>query len=267
MPSEKSISFRTHLQSNVGDTILHVGWTCLRTSQLISGIVSRLAAYTEEGVPMAPSVFICNSISELLKRAGTGEYVPLSNDEPLESAGQKLLKAAAPLCRENWRIYVERSINGETCRYGVFCGSNDPSALSVDEVVLESFEAGFPIVRISQSATNKVEVRTNAGDIIEFRFNDDADVQKLDSHIHLRHLARIIAADIEFQPAMFAGFIERILSTAIQNSHGTLIAVIPGVQNDLPDALKDAVHLSPPIDLFERFKRHLDESKTAVSMS
>lgn len=267
MPFEKSVSFRTHLQSNIADLIQGVGWNCMRTSQLIAGIVSRLAAYTEEGVPMAPSVFICNSISSLVQRAGMGEFVPLSNVEPLESAGPKLLKAAAPLCRENWRIYVERSENGETCRFGVFCGSSDPSSLSVDEVVLGSVEADFPIVRITQNATNKVEVRTSAGNIIEFRFNDDIDLPALDSHIHLHSLASAIALDIEPQPALFAGFVERILSNAIKNSHGTLIAVVPSAQGGIPQSLKDIVPLTPSIDLYDRFKLHIDESKTAVSMS
>lgn len=267
MPFEKSISFRTHLHSNISDLIQSVGWNCMRTSQLIAGIVSRLAAYTEEGVPMTPSVFICNSITALVQRAGMGEFVSLSSDEPIESAGPKLLKAAAPLCRENWRIYVERAANGENCRFGVFCGSNDPSSLSVDEVILGSDEADFPIVRISQNATNKVEVRTNVGNIIEFRFNDDVDLPTLDSHIHLHSLASAIASDIEPQPAMFAGFVERILSNAIKNSHGTLVAVVPSTQGGIPKSLHDIVPLSPPIDLHERFKLHLDENKTAVSMS
>lgn len=267
MQYEKSVSFRTHLQSNITDLIQGVGWDCVRTSQLIAGIVSRLAAYTEEGVPMAPSVFICNSISSLVQRAGMGEFVPLSNDEPIKSAGAKILKAAAPLCRENWRIYVERSTNGETCRFGVFCGSSDPSSLSVDEVVLGGFEADFPIVRISQNATNKVEVRASAGSIIEFRFNDDVDVAALDSHIHLQSLASAIALETEPQPGLFAGFVERILSNAIKNSHGTLIAVVPSTQGGIPQSLQDIVPLIPPIDLFDRFKLHIDESKTASSMS
>lgn len=267
MSFEKSVSFRTQLQSNVTDLIRGVDLHCARTSQLISGIVSSMAAYTEEGVPMAPSVFICNSISALVQRSGMGEYVPLSDDEPLESAGAKLLKAASPLCKENWRIYVERSEDGKTCRFGVFCGSSDPSSLSVDEVVLESFELQFPIIRITQNATNKVEVRTNAGSRIEFRFNDDIDIPILDSHIHLNSLAKAIAKRVESHSDMFAGFIERILSTAIKNSHGTLIAVIPSMSDSLPTTLQDVVKLSPPVDLFERFKRHLDESKTSVSMS
>lgn len=249
------------------DLIREIELDCARTSRLIAGIVSRLAAYTEEGVPMTPTVFICNSISELLQRAGVGEYVPLSGDEPLDSAGPKLLKAAAPLCRDNWRIYVERSPNGETCRYGVFCGSSDPSSLTVDEVVLDGFSAGFPIVRIAQSATNKVEVRTNSGHGIEFRFNDDIDVTELDSQAQVMRLAQTISANVGPQASMFTSFVERLLLSAIKHSHGTLIAVVSSDLDKLPIMLQDAVQIGPPVDLYERFKLHLDEGRTAVSVS
>lgn len=263
----KSVSFRSHLQSNVLDLLREVNWHCGRTSQLIAGIVSKLAVYTEEGVTMTPSVFICNSIGELLQRAGVGEYTPLSGDIPMNSAGAKILKAAAPLCRDHWKIYIERSANGETCRFGVFCGSSDPSSLTVDEVVLDDVSPGFPIVRIAQSATNKVEVRTNAGNKIEFRFNDDEDVVELNSQAQIRNLACAISANVEPVPGSFTGFVERLVAAAIKSSHGCLIAVVPHDTNELPLSLRDAVALSSPLDLFERFKRHQDEGKTAVSVS
>ena len=179
MPSEKSISFRTHLLANTTDLLGGIDLHCARTAKLIVSIISQLAAYTEEGIPLSPSVYICNSVSKLIQRAGAGEHIPLSRDELTETAAAKILKTAAPLCSENWRIYVERSESGEHCRFGVFCGSTDPAALTVDEVILDGLEPGFPIVKIAQSVTNKVELRTSVGDGIEFRFNDDSDVADL----------------------------------------------------------------------------------------
>ncbi len=268
--SEKSISFRSHLVSNTADLIKEIDLHCARTSYLIAGIVSQLAAYTEEGVSMTPSVFICNSISELIQRAGVGEYVPLSKEVPLESAGPALLKAAAPLCRDNWRIYIERLDDSKNCRYGVFCGSSDPSSLTVDEVILENDGSSikFPVIRIAQSSTNKVEVRTNAGSVIEFRFNDDIDVHELNSQTQIQGLASTIAADIDKEHrVMFSNFVERLLSSAIKNSHGTLIAVVPSSNDALPQTLQDFVQLNPKVNLYERFRLHLDEGKTAVSVS
>ena len=152
MPNEKSVSFRAQLRGNVGDLIGKIDWHCAHTTNLIVGIISKLAAYTEEGVPMTPPVFICSSISELVQRAGVGEFFPLSKSGiPTAAAASQILKAAAPLCFGHWNIYVERAPNGETLQFGVFCGSSDPSALRVDQVVLEGFTPDFPLVRISQT--------------------------------------------------------------------------------------------------------------------
>ena len=267
MATEKSVSFRSDLVSNSLDLIQKVGLHCARTSQLIAGIVSQLAVYTEEGVAMTPSVFICNSITQLVQLAGVGEHIPLSADVPLESAGPKVLKAAAPLCSGNWRIYIERSANGETCKYGVFCGTSDPSSLTIDEVILDEYTESFPVIRISQSATNKVEVRTNRGDGIEFRFNDDTDVAEIKIHEHIKLLSGAISNGSGPLSELFTGYIDRILSTAIKDCHGTLIAVVPSKNTVVPEILADSVVLDPPLHLYERFKRHIDEGKTAASVS
>lgn len=266
MVIEKSVSFRSSLVSNIVDLTDNVGWQCARTSQLISGIISQLAAYTEEGIAMTPSVFICNSVERLVQLAGAGEFIPLSEDVPLESAGPKLLKAAAPLCSGNWRIYIERSITGEFCKYGVFCGSSDPTSLTIDEVVLDEYEEEFPVIRITQSAINKVEVRTSVGDGIEFRFNNDRDVAELKAHEHTKLLSSAISQNSGPLSERFVGYVDRILSAAIKNSHGTLIAVVPANGALLPEALTDIVRINPPFHLYDRYQMHIDEGKTAESV-
>ena len=203
----------------------------------------------------------------LINRAGAGEHIPLSGEELTEHAASKILKVAAPLCSDNWRIYVERSNTGERCRFGVFCGSSDPAALTVDEVILDGLEPGFPIIKIAQSVTNMVELRTNVGDGIEFRFNDDFDVADIGNRGRITELANVVASGLETELALFAGFINRLLAMAIRASHGTLIVVTPLDIETLPAALNNAVALNPPLDLYERYKLHLEEGKTVTSVS
>ena len=88
---EKSVSFRTHLQSDTADLLEAANIKCLATGRLVSALVSHLAAYTEEGVPMAPSVFVCNSVTGLVRSAGAGEYVPLSGGIETATAASKQL--------------------------------------------------------------------------------------------------------------------------------------------------------------------------------
>lgn len=270
MMINKSVSFRSNLELNIAELIEGLNWNCTRTSRLITGLVSKLAAYTEEGVPLTPSVFICNSISELLQRAGMGEYVSLSAEIKLdENTAASILKAAAPLCKKTWRIYVERCNNGENFKFGVFCGRTDPSSFTVDEVILESFEVEFPIVKISQNSVNKVEVRTSSGNKIEFRFNDDIDVDtlKFSQQENIKSLAGVISSDIFPNSIIFSEFLDRLLSSAISNSHGTLIAVIPRNIGSIPSCMRDLINLDIPLDLFDRFNLHLTEGKTAASVS
>ncbi|WP_210168760.1 hypothetical protein [Methylobacterium sp. Leaf465] len=265
--AEKSISFRSHLQSNTTDLLDSTSIPCTYTVRLVISLVSRLAAYTEEGVPLAPSVFICNSVSQLVQIAGAGEHVALSNYIETADAAAKILKAAAPLCSSNWRIYVERSADGRTCKFGVFCGSNDPSSLTVEELALSELDPNFPIVRISQSITNKVEVSTSAGSTIEFRFNDDADVPDLNNKLKIRNLAISTCRSLSPVDPAFQGFMERVLTAAIRASHGTLIAVVSDGGLKIPPRLSDAVALAEPLDLYLRYRLHHEESKTAVSVS
>lgn len=265
--AEKSISFRAHLQSNTTDLLNNVGIDCTHTVRLVTGLVSSLAAYTEEGTPLSPTVFICNSIIALLQMSGVGEHVPLSGLIDTNAAASRILKHAAPLCTGGWKIYVEREGDGKRCRFGVFCGSSDPSSFTVDEVVLEEPSKDFPVVRIAQNVVNKVEVRTSGGSAIEFRFNDDADNNTLDSKAQITGLAIAASRDISPPDASFTGFMERILSSSIRDSHGTLIAVVPSAASSIPESLSDVVKLEEPIDLYDRYKLHMEESKTAVSVS
>ena len=265
--SGKSVSFRSHLIANASDLIAELGLNCTLTTQLISGIVSQLAAYNEEGVPLSPAVFICNSISMLLQRAGFGEHVELSGNISTESAASKILKAAAPLSGHNWRIYIERSPTGKMCRFGVFSGSTDPSSLTVDEVLLDDFEENFPVIRIFQSAINKVEVKTNKGSSVEFRFNDDHDVSHLSHETNLKLFCDIIARSESDHFDAFTNFIRRTLFGILRECHGTLLAVVKNNEKSLlPKALKDSVILHPPLDLHNRFKLHFAEGQTIVSV-
>jgi len=216
---------------------------------------------------MTPSVFICSSVARLVQLAGVGEYIPLSGAVPLDAAGPKILKAAAPLCSGNWRIYIERASDGTTCKYGIFCGTSDPSSLTIDEVVLDEYTETYPVIRISQTAINKVEVRASTGDGIEFRFNNDENVDEIRTHEHVRMLAGEIAKDSGPLSELFTGYIDRILSSAIKDCHGTLIAVIPKRIKGIPKELADMVVLDPPFSLYERFTRHIDDGKTAASVS
>lgn len=261
---DKSISFRSSLHSSTLDLITRVEVRCARTAQLVAGLVSELAAYSEEGVPLAPSVFICNSISVLVKQAGMGEYITLAENIPTDAAATKILKAAAGLCASHWSIFVERSEDGARCSFGVFCGSTDPASMSVEEVVLAR-DSAQPVIRVVQTAVNRVEVRTNNDDAIEFRFNDDVDVDNVRTGERVRLLAEAVCINAGVEES-FTAFIHRLIETSLLRSHGALLAVVSN-EDSLPPELSDIVIVQPPIDLAARFKAHIDGGKTSATVS
>jgi hypothetical protein len=249
------------------DALTPIGINCVHTSRLIASLISKLAAYAEEGVPLAPTIFVCNSVPSLVGMMGAGEHVSLSATWLAnETAASKILKAAAYLAVGSWKIYVERSEDGSQCRFGIFCGSTDPSSATPDEVLFQENDPGFPIVRIKQVAPNKVEMRTSDGNSIEFRFNDDEDVIGIGNEGIFTDLARCATAGIDEVPTEFVAFVRRILVRAIHLSHGTLIAVVPAATG-IPAQLTDGLSITPPIDLRERFETHVGGDKVADTLS
>lgn len=264
--AEKSISFRSHLQSNTADLLTKANVDCTYTVRLIIALVSQLAAYTEEGTPLAPAVFICNSVDRLIGMAGSGEKVTLSGAIGSTDAAPKILKVAAPLCTGGWNIYIERKEDGRQCTFGVFSGPNDPSSLSVDQLVLGEIDTSFPVIRISQNVVNKVEVRVGASEAIEFRFNDDVDADIQEARSIIRRLAHSSTKSAPDAAGSFCEFMERLLIQSVRKCHGTLIAVVLPGTTDIPEALMDVVKLQTPIDLYERYRLHIDEGKSAISV-
>lgn len=249
------------------DALSPIAIDCVHTARLIVSLASKLASYAEEGVPLAPTIFVCNSAPALIGMMGPGEHISLSPTPiPSAKAASKILKAAAYLAVGSWKIFVERSADGTECKFGIFCGSTDPSSATPDEVLFADAEPGYPIVRLKQTAPNKVEVRTSDGNSVEFRFNDDEDLPSVGNEAMISDLAEAATSAIEDPPSEFVAFIRRILVRAIQNSHGTLVAVIPSAIG-IPEALTDAILLDPAIDLRERFDAHLGGEKTADTLS
>lgn len=264
---DKSVSFRSELQSNVSDIIRAIGLNCMHTASLIVALASDLAAYAEEGVPLAPTIFICNSVDDMIRMLGPGEHVELSPEAVnTDLAAAKVLKAGAYLCSGVWNIYVERSIDGRTCKFGIFCGSTDPASAGPDEILVEGGDGEFPIVRVKQTAKNKVQIKTSVGDSVEFRFNDDENAMSVGADADLNSLVHHATQGITQDKQMAYSFLRRTLATAIDMSHGTLIAIISS-EKAMPADLCDGIQLNPPIDLMDRFKAHFDDGKTSDTVS
>ncbi len=222
------------------------------TADLVVALISQLAAYAEEGVDLVPHIFVCNSIDSLMGMLGPGERVELSRDWiATGNAAPGILKDSAYLCSGVWHI---------------FCGSTDPASAGPHEILFAEGDSDFPIVRVRQTAKNKVQVSTSVGDSIEFRFNDDANAANDGFEAHIDQLATSALSALEGAQDSVRGFLRRVLAQAIEASHGTIIAVIDS-NGEFPAELADGIRFDEPIELVERFQVHLDGGRTADTVS
>lgn len=262
----KSVSFRTTLLGTTGDLLQTVGIDCARTARFLVNTISSLAIYTEEGQPFSPEVYLCNSISEMVKRAGAGAFIVLGTSADIESAGSLALKYGAPLCAARWNIFVERNDEG-ACRFGVFSETGDPAALTAEETLLNEYDPAFPLVMIAQNGVNRVRLTPAGKPAVEFRFNADIDVPELVDRGHISEIAMLISASKDAGHHSFSAYLLRVLKSAIERSHGTLIAVIGAGATGLPEILTDAVSIVPPLDLYQLYRTHMDEGRTSESVN
>ena len=180
-------------------------------------------------------------------------------------AAAKVLKEAAPLAIGNWAIFLERASETEL-RYGLFTGSTDPSAISLSEIALELQDSSFPVILIRQLGPNRVEIRSNASRSRYFQFHGNIQPTRYEE-VDLSALAICISRgapdDIS---VILPGVIKRIISDALQNAHGTLIAVTPADMG-IPASLHDIVRIEPCLDLAKRLQHHHQDGASASSLS
>jgi len=242
----------------------------LATADLLVSTISLLANYREEGRNLSPDIFICKSISQLVRRIGSGESIVLGAVPLNGAAAAKALKEAAPLAVRGWAIFFERETDHDL-RYGLFAGSMDPSAIGLSEIALEIPDQDFPVVLVRQLGPNKVEIRSNSSRSRCFQFDgtEGSGNTPLANYgdSDLEALAECISEGApEDVSGTLPGLIKRIISEALQSAHGTLIAVT-SAGSTLPESLRDILKIHPIIDLAERLQQHRQDHGSASSLS
>lgn len=263
----KSLSFRASIASEIHDALQGLGGTWLPLITPLAEIGSMLAAYSEEGQALAPSVFVTESTAELVGRTGGGEIVRLGTEKAESGAAAVILKRTAPLARGGWHIFIEK-LPEEQIGYGIFSGSSDPSVLTSEESIFGGGGEDYPALMIRQIASNKVLLRRSSGSNVTFLFNADAAEKELEPGTHIAMLCEAAARRIDATVTRdeFELFLRNIVTSALARSHGALLAVVNGERHQLDGRLRDFVRIDPPISLARRFQEHRDEP-SAITLS
>lgn len=245
------ISFRSPIQSQTTDVLNDIGIDCLNTIDFVVEAISLLASYSEEGTVLKPTIYIFNSLNLFKKRSGLIHQSVLLRSTNLKDNAKNIIKSCAPLARDNWHIFIERSEDG-TCNAGVMFETFDFTQLSFDESIAGDSEE-FPVLKIEPVSNNHVRLITNKNHRTDFHFNS----RKNSNDDEIRNIALIsnaFAHDVEPDSGLrFAEYANRLLFHCLKQCHGTIIAVIK-YEAEVPNIMKDCILLEDPVDVYLHYK-------------
>lgn len=245
--ADKSISFRSQLKGSIDDFLAEEGLHCAETYAAITMAVADLAAYSEEGVTLSPDVYFCDDVASLAAQIHGAEVIPIGQGPRAPETVRKALKECAPLAKNPWSIFIER--RNEEFFYGVFNFSNLPLSVLPSEVLFTDGYKSFAI-SIKRLGVNTVELTGKLGKRLVVFFSaakpDAARPTEAIAQV-ARKISSAVTSELRDQVERY---VFRVLTDSLPECHGSLIAILP--DNQIPDALKDAVKITPPLSISNR---------------
>jgi len=108
---------------------------CFKVLKTLSFMAGELIRYEEENILLEPKVLIGSSIDEFISTIPGGRAINIGYTQFDDSLGKIVLKQCAPLARESWSIFIERSTAGDMARFGVLSYLDSPTSLTLREMV------------------------------------------------------------------------------------------------------------------------------------
>ncbi|MGB8168112.1 MAG: hypothetical protein WCF18_11515 [Chthoniobacteraceae bacterium] len=207
-------------------------------------LVVKLGQYREEGRDLSPEVYLCSDVDATLRFLPGHCVLQVGKTSVSESSVSEILKKCAPLAIDGWCIYVENSVTGLV--YGVFRDQPNPLAVPISEALLSTGSESTKVVRVHQNAPNCVELANYKGDKHTVFLSHKPETEP-SPVAFIETLAETICEEIAAElrePTQT--FIRRTLTTALEASHGALIAVCRTAS--VPQGLRDGSILQSPID-------------------
>lgn len=238
-----NITFRTQLLGVLTDFCSATALP-FATPELIAELVVRLARYQEEGVRLAPIVYLTNEMDLIENMLPESEKLQIGTATPDLQGIEAMLKICAPLATGDWRIYGH-VFNGDLS-YGVFRGSSNPISVDIDTVIMSPHETTV-VIKAHQVAEECVELFSSKGPRHHIFFNHKKDSSPPPLEFFESLIQSITFKVKEKQKDPVKGYLTRVLLGAMQNSHGCMIAVTN--MKTVPKFLNnDGVQLADPID-------------------
>ncbi len=230
------------------------GFTDLASATNLASLIVSLAHYQEEGHSLLPEVFLCRSIDAVAKTLPGAEKVEIGVRSAGALAIEEGLKRCAPLAREGWCIYFEKP--SSEIRFGLFRGSLNPLAISVERTLFADVMTGLQIVRLHRFANGCVALSNQNGENHHLMLSEKAGPKAAEPTDSFKRIVSAVCKKVSLNHQdSVSTCLERILRLGLIDSHGALIAVT--TSDKVPRFLQDGITLSPAIDLSACVKSRL----------
>lgn len=243
----ESITLRSHLTGKLNDLVESADLGALGKCSLVCELVCLFADYKEEGASLYIDAFLTNNLAALTATIPQSTSLKLGTTSCDEVGVKKAVKRAAPLVRGCWKMFV--ALNGDKVEFGLFRDSAHPLNVPVDVALKGGGSGDAKFIRLTRLAGDTVSVATHAGKsaFIHFTNSKETSSGMADS---LGDLAALLCSKLEGKLAQTSKtYIESLLSMAVRESHGSLIAVVEKPR--VPAFLSDCTPLAPIISISE----------------
>lgn len=252
MPS--NITFRTQLLGGIYEFCQNCGVKFLNNTLHLVELIVILARLKEEGVSLAPKVYITNDIGLILTMLPEAEKVNIGKTTADIQGLKVAIKKCAPLAMGGWLIFIHDRNN--QIEYGLFRGASNPISVPIDKVLMEN-NGDLKIVNAYQVAEDCVEIRANNGSF-HYVFLNHRKEESPPPLQYLDNLVQSITSNVSVKTKeALTGYLQKLLFESLRKSHGCIIAVT-SMKRPPKSLTADGVLLDSPIDFASLVKETVD---------
>lgn len=240
------LSFRHMLVGELQEFLRSEGLDFDAAAAGLGEVLVALSRYREEGIPLYPSLFLCEDLPAMMQRLGGRDHFPVGSGPREPATMRTALKHCAPLGLNDWSIYVVQ--HADRYDYGLFRTEGFVLSRTAMGRMRELLDRDVRIVGVVQLAENVLELRGSAGGR-RLIYLSGAPSDALPAIALIRRLSTVATWHVDEQVRQRVQiFLQRVFIDAMRAPHGSLIAVLP--QGTRPgDLFNDGIVLERPIQV------------------
>jgi len=251
MPNPKTITFRSQITGNIADLIQDEGLVCQHTVDFLCALAGNLLQYRDEGIEFSPATLYSTHIDDVLNSFPGSVKYAIGEVEVIPNTVKKILKDCAPLAKENWCIYIERT-EEPRLRYGIFYYNTLPTTLPLKDAIMVC--TNVLCILVAKTSPSTIELTGSKGNALSMVFSTTREDRVIIDN-SINDFAKDCCSGINKQEdsLVFNKYFSHLLNRVLTESHGTILICCSMARLQEIVELQDGVPLEPRLDFFSAF--------------